>query len=389
MPPELLRPAGEPPVPDPALTPRRRSAARLVVSLLAVLLLAACGVLTLAVVLSDTGPLGLVIGLVLAVVPVFPVVAAFLWLDRYEAEPPALLLFAFGWGAFVATFLSLVVNTTSSLVLQRSGGDPGLTAVFVAPVVEEVSKGLVVLLILLMRRKEFDGVVDGIVYAGMAGIGFAFVENILYLGRSFLEAGSAAAVATFVVRCVFSPFAHPLFTMATGVGLGLAARYRSPLVRLFAPLAGLLVAIALHGTWNASASFGFDGFIGTYVLVQIPLFLLAIAVAVLARAREGRLLRRHLTAYAGSGWLTAAEVRMLTSLHERARARDWAGRTFGPVAKRSMRAFQEQASELAFLRERMARGTAARDAGDVELRTLQTLWHLRRGFLPQPVDAAR
>lgn len=388
MPPVLSRPAGEPPAPDPALVPRRTSVGRVVVVLLAVLLLAACAVLTFGAILSSTGPAGLVVGLFLAVVPVFPVVAAFLWLDRYEAEPPALLLFAFGWGAFVATLISLVVNSVSSLFILQNGGDASATAVLVAPVVEETSKGLVVLVILLTRRREFDGVIDGIVYAGMAGIGFAFVENVLYLGRSFLEAGSGAAVATFVVRCIFSPFAHPLFTMAIGVGLGLAARYRNPLVRVVAPLLGWVVAVALHGTWNASAVLGLNGFIGSYIAVQLPVFVVAVVIALAVRSREGRLLRRHLTAYAGSGWLTEAEVRMLTSLHERGRARDWAGRTLGPVAKRSMRSFQEQGSELAFLRERMENGTAPRDAGDVELQILQTMWHLRRGFLPQAVTVA-
>ena len=374
---------------DPAPTSRRTSAGRLVVRLLAVLLLAAGGLLTLLAVLASTGPAGMVIGLVLAVVPVFPVVAAFLWLDRYEAEPPALLLFAFGWGAFVATLISLVVNSVSSVFILQNGGSASATAVFVAPVVEETSKGLAVLLILLLRRREFDGVIDGIVYAGMAGIGFAFVENVLYLGRSFLQEGSGAALATFVVRCIFSPFAHPMFTMAIGVGLGLAARYRSPLVRVVAPLVGWVVAVLLHGTWNSAATLGLNGFVGSYIAVQVPLFLAAIAIALAVRAREGRLLRRHLTAYEGSGWLTPAEVRMLSSLHERSRARDWAGRTLGPVARRSMRSFQEQASELAFLRERMQNGTAPHDAGDVELRLLQTMWHLRRGFLPQAVTVSR
>ena len=50
-----------------------------------------------------------------------------------------------------------------------------------APVTEEASKGLFLLLLLWWRRAELDGVLDGIVYAGMVGIGFAFTENILYL----------------------------------------------------------------------------------------------------------------------------------------------------------------------------------------------------------------
>ncbi|WP_218123444.1 PrsW family intramembrane metalloprotease [Quadrisphaera sp. DSM 44207] len=380
------RPVGEPPVPHPPREPGRSRLARVLLRVVAVLLLVSCGLLTLVAILGDTGPTGLVVGLLLAVVPVFPVVAVFLWLDRYEAEPRGLLLFAFGWGAFVATFAALVLNTASVEAIRAAGGDEGLVPVFVAPVVEEGAKGLAVLLVLLTRRREFDGVVDGIVYAGLAGIGFAFVENVLYLGRSLLEEGSAATAVVFVVRCLFSPFAHPLFTMATGVGLGLAASRRSPAVRVLAPLAGFVAAVLLHGLWNFSAVQGLQGFVGAYVALQVPVFLLAVAVAVAARAREGRLLRRHLGAYAASGWITGAEAAMLGSLEERRRARDWAGRTLGPGAERAMRDFQDLATELAFLRERVVRGTAPHDAPEAELRTLQAMWHLRRGFLPRPVE---
>jgi len=376
-------PVGEPAAPVPARSPRRGAVARVLVQVAIVLLLLGCGVLTTLAVVGDTGVPGLVVGVLLAVVPVFPVVAAFLWLDRYEREPPSLLLFAFAWGAFVATFVALVINTSSLELLRAAGGDTGLVPVAVAPVVEETAKGLAIVVVLLLRRREFDGVVDGIVYAGMAGIGFAFVENVLYLGRTLLDEGGGPTAAVFVVRCLFSPFAHPLFTAATGLGIGLAVSRRSPLVRVVAPLLGLAVAIALHATWNWGATAGLQGFVSRYVWVQVPLFLLAVAVAVAARAREGRLVRRHLGAYAASGWVTGSEARMLGSLSERARARDWASRTLGPTARRSMRDFQELGSELAFLRERLVRGTAPHDALDTELRTLQAMWHLRRGFLPR------
>jgi RsiW-degrading membrane proteinase PrsW (M82 family) len=336
---------------------------------------------------TATGAEGLVVGLALAVVPVVPVVAAFLWLDRYEAEPPSLLLFAFAWGAALATFVSLVLNTASMQAIAASGGDPSVSSVVVAPVVEESSKGLAVVAVLLWRRREFDGVVDGVVYAGLAGIGFAFVENVLYLGRAFLEVGGAGAAAVFVLRCLFSPFAHPLFTMAIGVGVGLAVS-RHGSARFVAPVVGWVAAVALHAVWNVAAVSGVEGFLTTYVLVQVPLFLAAVVVAVMARRREGRLVARHLGVYAGSGWLTPAEVRMLSSLPERASARSWADRTLGRDARTAMRDFQDLATELAFLRERMSHGTAPHDAAATELRLLQTMWHLRSRFLPRPVTAS-
>ena len=229
--------------PDPPAAERARSpVASVVVWVLVVLLFAGTGALTLSAILGETGVGGFVVGAVLAAVPVVPVVATFLWLDRYEAEPRALLLFAFGWGAAVATLVSLVVNTASISALTAAGGDPTAAAVFVAPVVEESAKGLAVVGVLLLRRREFDGVIDGIVYAGMAGIGFAAVENVLYLGRALLEEGGTGTVAVFVVRCLFSPFAHPLFTIAFGIGVGVAVRTRRWPLRLVAPLLGWSVA---------------------------------------------------------------------------------------------------------------------------------------------------
>jgi protease PrsW len=340
-----------------------------------------CGLLTIAMITTVTGVLGVVTGTALAAIPVFPVVAAFGWLDRYEAEPISLLALAFAWGAGVATLGALVVNTASLQAIRDAGGDPSMTVLVVAPLTEEALKGAAVLLVLLLRRREFDGIVDGLVYAGLAGVGFAFLENVLYLGREF-AAGGSQLVTVFVVRCVVSPFAHPLFTAATGVGLGLAARSTRPVVRIGAPLAGFAVAVALHAAWNLSALSGLSGFLGLYLVVQVPIFACFVALAVLARRREGALIARHLQVYARTGWLTPGEVAMLASLATRREARAWAERTGGDAARTAMRDFQDFGSELAFLRERMVRGTAADDAPTLELALLAGLSDRRAAFLP-------
>lgn len=347
------------------------------------LALVGSALLTLMLITSQTGVLGLATGTVLAALPVFPVIAVYLWLDRYEAEPPVLLAFAFLWGAGVATFAALVINSASAAAIEQAGGDPTSTAVFVAPFVEETMKGLAVLLIVLVRRREFDGVVDGIVYAGMAGIGFAFVENVLYLGRTFAEDGAAGTVFVFVLRCLAAPFAHPLFTAAIGIGLGLAVRSRNPLAKIAFPLVGWAVAVVVHGAWNASASSGLSGFLTAYVLFQVPVFLGFAALAVYARRREGRLIGRHLEVYCATGWLSPGEVSMLASIPARRDARSWAARTGGGAARRAMRDFQEMASELAFLRERMVRGSAHADAQTTEHAMLAAMSSLRAVFLPQ------
>jgi RsiW-degrading membrane proteinase PrsW (M82 family) len=374
----------EPPQPaDTALVAPRRPQMRTTLLWVAVVVvLVGSALLSLTAITRETGTLGLLTGAVLAAVPVFPVVATFLWLDRYEAEPPSLLALAFAWGAGVSTFGALVINTASLVAIRNAGGDMTHAAVFVAPFVEEAFKGAAVVLILLMRRREFDGVVDGIVYAGMSGIGFAYVENVLYLGRTLADDGGGGTVFVFLLRCVVSPFAHPLFTAATGIGIGVAVRARGPLLKVVAPIAGYLVAVVLHGAWNWSAASGLAGFREAYVSLQLPVFIAFISLALVARRREGKLVAQHLDIYGQTGWLTQQEVAMLASLPARREARDWAQRTGGAPAKRAMRDFQELGSELAFLRERMARGTAAPDAPTTEYAMLATLSTLRARFLP-------
>ncbi len=358
----------------------RRPVRVIAVWTLVVLLIAACGLLSILAITTETGLTGLVTGVVLAAIPVFPVVAAFLWLDRYEAEPTHLLAFAFAWGAGVATFGALVVNTASVEAIRTSGGNPTAAAIVVAPFVEEAFKGSAVLLILLLQRREFDGVVDGIVYAGLSGVGFAFVENVLYLGRTLHTSGSSTTVFVFVLRCLVSPFAHPLFTSATGIGLGIASRTRNPLWRIIAPVLGYAVAVTLHAGWNLSASSGLQGFVAAYVAVQVPIFVLFGLLAVTARRREGRLIGRHLAVYASTGWLTPGEVRMLASLPARRQARRWARASAGPSGEHAMGEFQDVGSELAFLRERMVRGAAPDHAPAREYALLTALAVLRPAF---------
>ena len=151
-----------------------------------------CGLVVLGLVSGSIGVGAVLVGAVCALVPVGPVVWAFLWVDRWEPEPPRTLLFAFLWGACVAALSALLINSSAVLVadavLGQGSGDV-LGASVIAPIVEEGVKGAFVVGLLIFRRREFDGIVDGIVYAGLVGAGFAFTENILYMGRAFAESG--------------------------------------------------------------------------------------------------------------------------------------------------------------------------------------------------------
>ncbi|MDQ6715692.1 MAG: PrsW family intramembrane metalloprotease [Actinomycetota bacterium] len=332
---------------------------------------------------TSLGMSATVIGALFAAIPVLVVVPTFLWVDRYEAEPRRFLAFGLAWGALGAATGALLLNSFfEEVVLSLAGSTQAdlLGAVVSAPLVEEALKGLGILLVIVLRRKQFDGVIDGIVYAGMIGAGFAFTENILYLGRMYVEYGQGGLTTVFILRGVMGPFAHPLFTACTGVGLGLAVSHlRSAGGKVTAGLLGYLCAVLLHLSWNLAAST--HHFFGAYFGFQVPVFAGFVGLVVWLRAREGRLIRQQLSRYADAGWLSHPEVVMLASLAARRQARSWARRHGGRPALRSMRSFQDSASDLALLRGRMARGCAGPAAARDELSLLQAVAAHRQGFI--------
>ena len=329
---------------------------------------------TVIVVLSAL-PMGLVVALsgapgtvllalVLASVPVAPLVRAYLWLDRYEPEPKPLLALGLLWGAVVATFAALLIGGVGGLVVPVTEAQ---SLAVVAPVSEEATKGVFLLALLWWRRHELDGILDGIVYAGMVGIGFAFVENVLYLAAAYNgtdgvgPGGIEGVTTTFVVRCLASPFAHPLFTAFTGIGVGVAVNSRILLVRVVAPIFGYCCAVIAHGLWNGSTIGGFGSFAVVYVLLMVPAFVLLVAFATWIRSAERRVLYASLVDAARRGLFPAQDIAWIVDLGGRRRALRFARDTGGPAVERAMRDYQMAAVELGFLHHRYLRGTAPRD----------------------------
>ncbi|MFT4010441.1 MAG: PrsW family intramembrane metalloprotease [Nocardioidaceae bacterium] len=320
------------------------------------------GLLMTGVLLLTGAPGAVALGVTLAAIPVGPLVGCYVWLDRYEPEPRWLLALAFVWGACIATAVALVLQAIDQYFV---GTSVDWSAAFVAPLTEEFAKGLFLVLLLWFRRHELDGVLDGLVYAGLVGIGFAFVENVLYLvsayaGGDHLGAGGlGSATSVFVMRGIMSPFAHPLFTSCIGIGVGIAAATRRAWLRPVAVLVGYACAVTLHAAWNASAFFH-DGtlFLLTYVIAMVPAFALMVAIATGARRREQQMLTRSLTDAASRGLVEHAEVPWLVRLPARRAARSYARSTGGPTAEEAMKVYQADAIDLAFVHDRYLRGLA-------------------------------
>ncbi|GHF45049.1 protease PrsW [Streptomyces mashuensis] len=364
------------------------------------LLLALSGLIILALVREQTGTEGFLVGLGLAVLPVPLLVAAFRWMDRVEPKPWRDLVFAFAWGACAATLVALLANSLAtewltSTVDPAEDVDPsGWGATFVAPVVEESAKGAALLLLFLFRRRNFNGIVDGVVLAGITATGFAFTENILYLGNAFASDQSfgysgvpSMTAGTFFVRVLMSPFAHPLFTSMTGLGFGIAASLpaRRRVLRTLVPVGALVTAMLLHGVWNGSASLGGLGFLAVYALFMVPVFGLLTWLTIWSRQTELRTIRAYLPAYQAAGWLTPPEPPALSSMRARGIARDTARRTGGPAAARIVAEYISFATSLAFLRHRAHRGTPDPDFTAREQELLAHLW--QRKHIAQPALA--
>ncbi|MGX7669569.1 PrsW family intramembrane metalloprotease [Plantactinospora sp. DSM 117369] len=406
---QFPQPAGTAPevaqgtVPEVAATSERRSLARLLTVIGAITLIVVCAVLMAWELVSPAGVTPPLIGLAAAALPVPVLVACFLWLDRYDPEPVKYLAFCLGWGAAVSTFAALRTNTFAADTLELP---LPVVGVLVAPFIEELTKALGPLLLLLYQRRKWSGITDGIVYCGLSAVGFAMVENILYFGlHGYAEGvdqygpatGAQNVFGIFILRVLISGFAHPLFTSMTGIGLGIAVRSASRPIRILAPLAGLLLAMMLHGAWNLAATLTqLTGepliLLYSYLGLMVPIFLGVVGLAVWVRSWEGRLTQRRLPDYVSTGWLTPPELAALGTLGRRHAARRWARRIAGDEGVKAMRAFQISATRLALLRDGLVRGLERRPerlAGRLaeERRLLDAIQAARKVFVGRDPQA--
>jgi RsiW-degrading membrane proteinase PrsW (M82 family) len=369
-------------------TPPRISAIRLALAAVAILVALVLGLLVLLVIGIETGPVALMLGFIAATIPVPLYIVLVLWIDRYESEPLWMLATAFGWGALIATFFAFLLNTTSQGVvgaLTNAKAGEAFAAVVSAPIVEETGKAIILFIFFFWKKDEFDGVIDGIVYASMSALGFAMTENILYYGKAAMGGGEALTL-TLIIRGFFAPFSHPLFTSLTGIGLGLARQSNNLAIKLLTPIAGFLMAIFMHSIWNGSAVFGGGGvFVLTYIIIMVPAFLIMLIIISFALRREGQVVRQFLVVDLERGFITQEEYKQLGSIIGRMGSSFNAFSRSGLKGWRARRRFNQLASELAFHRNRCSRGVypAEQDVQAQEAAYLHALQNLidelRRG----------
>jgi RsiW-degrading membrane proteinase PrsW (M82 family) len=240
------------------------------------------------------GAMPLLASFIFGFVPMFLFAAFVNWLDRYEKEPKLLLGATFIWGVVIAGGGAFILNTMFGMGIYMFTGSESAaefgTASIVAPIIEEGLKGLAVLVVFFFFYKEFDSIMDGIVYGSIAAMGFAAIENVLYIYRNgFQESGWSGFWTLVFIRVLLVGWMHPFFTAFTGIGLAIARMSRNLVVKVIAVPTGYTIAVMAHAFHNTFSSVvgGAGGFfLGIFADYVGYAFMLAFIIWVVSHERN-------------------------------------------------------------------------------------------------------
>jgi RsiW-degrading membrane proteinase PrsW (M82 family) len=321
----------------------------------------------------------LLVALLGALIPTVFYVLFVWWLDRYEKEPRWLLATTFLWGAIPAAVLAVLFEIVFDLPLAVLGEESLaanlISASISAPLVEESVKGIALIGLVLLFRREFDDVLDGIIYGAMIGFGFAFTENTLaYFLPILSQEGIGAGLANIFMRTIVFGLNHAFWTGVVGAAVGYARLSPDWGRRILVPIGGWMLAVALHGIHNAGATLAQQTAclsLGVSLVVDWGGVLLLLAIAVLAIRRESQWIERGLVEEVGHGALSPQEFDLLRSARWRFRIRWQARGRGGRAASRAVDRYFQCATELAFKKQHL------RSLGD-EGGTLAEIQRLRQ-----------
>lgn len=315
-------------------------------------------------------PSGWVLSWILLLIYAVPMFVLVYGLDLYEREPLSLVIGALLWGAFAATSLSILANQGWALVVLDMFSVETATdwvAALTAPFTEEILKGVGVVLIYLIARREIDDVLDGFVYGAMVGLGFTVIEDVFYFVNQF--GGEVGGVLQgFFVRVVASGlYGHVLYTGLFGIGVAyfVSRRGEASLGRRLAIAALFILAgIFAHFLWNSPLLnfYPEQGLqdIGDYLQVilattvkGLPFLLFVLLMIGLARRREHRWFQAALATEVGREGIHPDELRVLESPAARRRSRREMARRAGPLAVQTLKRLQKAQINLAMVATRV------------------------------------
>lgn len=307
--------------------PKRHSEAFYVVAVVSIVV-AVFAFLTVGPLLIDpAGYAGAASATALALIPLAFTFGFVAFIDRWEPEPYWLYLVAFVWGGGVAVLGALFLNELGAVhVVPSILGNAATTfdvdrytGSWIAPISEELTKGLGVLFIFFVFRRYFNGPTDGIVYGALIGAGFAFTENILYFVRNIDHLAEV-----FQLRFLDGPLSHDIYTAFFGFFIGFAEYSKNRLAVFVWMIPAWLGAFSFH-YFNNDALYWEGMTYETYKFISnVPLALLAIVMIWFASRYERRAVLDGLQPFVAWGWVSQSEVAMLTTMSTRRAAAQWA-----------------------------------------------------------------
>ena len=260
-----------------------------------------------------------IISLFLGFAPMLLFAAILYSLDRYEKEPGILVGAVFFWGAIVAAGGAFLINTVLGLGLYMFTASEAATDIatgsLIAPLVEEFLKGFAVVIVFLVFRKEFDSILDGIIYAGIAALGFAATENTYYIFTfGYQELGWGGILSIAFVRIVLVGWQHPFYTSFTGIGLAASRMSKSTVTKILAPITGFGLAVFTHSVHNSLAAI-LQGKVGLAIGTMIDWggWFLMVCFIFMMVFNEQKNLKKYLSEEVRSGTITLVQYQTAIS----------------------------------------------------------------------------
>jgi len=178
--------------------------------------------------------------LLASLAPVLIILFYIYFRDKYEKEPLGMLIKALLLGVIIVLPVIFLERLLMSFMPQSGRvAAAAWHAFIVAGVSEELFKFLA-LYLLIWKSPSFNEKFDGIVYAVFVSLGFAGVENVLYV----MDGG----MQTALVRALTAVPAHAIFGITMGYYLGIAHMYKE--LRSSYLMRALLIPILLHGIYD-------------------------------------------------------------------------------------------------------------------------------------------